>query len=43
MSRLLEPPDRLTAARRLALTAAATLLPVLPVAVTLVPGLRAPA
>ncbi|MFE0450712.1 M56 family metallopeptidase [Streptomyces sp. NPDC058914] len=39
--RLLTPPDRLTAARRLRLTAAAALAPVIPVLVTLVPGLRA--
>ena len=39
--RLLTPPDRLTAARRLRLTAAASLVPVIPVLVTLVPGLRA--
>ena len=35
------PPDRLTAARRLRLTAAAALVPVIPVLVTFVPGLRA--
>ncbi|MFI5795786.1 M56 family metallopeptidase [Streptomyces sp. NPDC051677] len=39
--RLLTPPDRLTAARRLRLTAAASLVPVIPVLVTLIPGLRA--
>lgn len=39
--RLLSPPDRLTAMRRLRLTAAAALVPVIPVLVTLVPGLRA--
>ncbi|MFJ8109324.1 M56 family metallopeptidase [Streptomyces sp. NPDC096132] len=39
--RLLTPPDRLTAARRLRLTAAASLVPVIPVLVALVPGLRA--
>ncbi|MFF8973411.1 M56 family metallopeptidase [Streptomyces sp. NPDC014995] len=39
--RLLTPPDRLTAARRLRLTAAAALVPGIPVLVTLVPGLRA--
>ncbi|MER6526954.1 M56 family metallopeptidase [Streptomyces sp. NPDC001508] len=39
--RLLSPPDRLTAMRRLRLTAAAALAPVIPVLVTLVPGLRA--
>jgi hypothetical protein len=39
--RLLTPPDRLTALRRLKLTAAAALVPVIPVLVTLVPGLRA--
>ncbi|MEH0542148.1 M56 family metallopeptidase [Streptomyces sp. B21-105] len=41
VSRLLAPPDRLTAPRRLGLTAAAALLPVIPVLVTFVPGLRA--
>ncbi|MEU3280480.1 M56 family metallopeptidase [Streptomyces antibioticus] len=41
VNRLLTPPDRLTAARRLRLTAAASLVPVIPVLVTLVPGLRA--
>ncbi|MFF3850261.1 M56 family metallopeptidase [Streptomyces sp. NPDC002328] len=41
VNRLLTPPDRLTAARRLRLTAAAALVPVIPVLVTLVPGLRA--
>ncbi|WP_327312882.1 M56 family metallopeptidase [Streptomyces sp. NBC_01235] len=39
--RLLTPPDRLTVARRLRLTAAASLVPVIPVLVALVPGLRA--
>ncbi|MCX4759871.1 M56 family metallopeptidase [Streptomyces sp. NBC_01275] len=39
--RLLTPPDRLTAARRLRLTATASLVPVIPVLVALVPGLRA--
>ncbi|MER6983604.1 M56 family metallopeptidase, partial [Streptomyces carpinensis] len=39
--RLLTPPDRLTAARRLRLTAVASLVPVIPVLVTLIPGLRA--
>ncbi|MFE7899148.1 M56 family metallopeptidase [Streptomyces sp. NPDC057424] len=39
--RLLTPPDRLTAARRLRLTAAAALVPVVPVVVAFVPGLRA--
>ncbi|MEU1187476.1 M56 family metallopeptidase [Streptomyces sp. NPDC005859] len=39
--RLLTPADRLTAARRLRLTAAASLVPVIPILVTLVPALRA--
>ncbi len=39
--RLLTPPDRLTAAHRLRLTAVASLVPVLPVLVAVVPGLRA--
>ncbi|MBB6418062.1 M56 family metallopeptidase [Streptomyces sp. AK010] len=39
--RLLTPPDRLTAARRMRLTAAAALVPVVPVLVAFVPGLRA--
>ncbi|GGY37894.1 M56 family metallopeptidase [Streptomyces djakartensis] len=39
--RLLTPPDRLPAARRLRLTAAAALVPVVPVLVAFVPGLRA--
>ncbi|TRO68315.1 M56 family metallopeptidase [Streptomyces sp. IB201691-2A2] len=39
--RLLTPPDRLPPARRLRLTAAAALVPVIPVLVTFVPGLRA--
>ncbi|MBZ9639315.1 M56 family metallopeptidase [Streptomyces sp. NPDC059862] len=39
--RLLTPPDRLTAARRLRLTATAALVPVVPLLVAFVPGLRA--
>ncbi|MEU7410831.1 M56 family metallopeptidase [Streptomyces sp. NPDC042638] len=39
--RLLTAPDRLPALHRLRLTATAALVPVLPVVVTLVPGLRA--
>ncbi|GGX01741.1 M56 family metallopeptidase [Streptomyces lomondensis] len=39
--RLLTPPDRLAPARRLRLTAAAALVPVVPVLVAFVPGLRA--
>ncbi|MEU0250178.1 M56 family metallopeptidase [Streptomyces sp. NPDC006235] len=39
--RLLTPPDRLPPARRLRLTAAAALVPVVPVLVAFVPGLRA--
>ncbi|MFD5161139.1 M56 family metallopeptidase [Streptomyces hawaiiensis] len=39
--RLLTPPDRLTPSRRLRLTAAAALVPVVPVLVAFVPGLRA--
>ncbi|MBQ0826743.1 M56 family metallopeptidase [Streptomyces tagetis] len=39
--RLLTPPDRLSAAARLRLTAAAALVPVVPVLVAFVPGLRA--
>ncbi|MCW7941559.1 membrane protein [Streptomyces hygroscopicus] len=39
--RLLTPPDRLSAAQRLRLTATAALVPVVPVLVTFVPGLRA--
>jgi hypothetical protein len=39
--RLLTPPDRLTAGRRLRLTAAAALVPVVPVLVACMPGLRA--
>jgi Zn-dependent protease with chaperone function len=39
--RLLAPPDRLTAARRLRLTAAAALVPVVPLLVAFMPGLRA--
>ncbi|WP_406010468.1 M56 family metallopeptidase [Streptomyces sp. NBC_00637] len=38
--RLLTPPGRLTPARRLRLTVAASLVPVVPVLVTLVPALR---
>ncbi|MFJ7962873.1 M56 family metallopeptidase [Streptomyces sp. NPDC096324] len=41
VDRLLTPRDRLTAARRLRLTAAAALVPVIPVLVAFVPGLRA--
>ncbi|MFD5812745.1 M56 family metallopeptidase [Streptomyces sp. NPDC127038] len=41
VDRLLAPRDRLTAARRLQLTAAAALVPVVPVLVAFVPGLRA--
>ncbi|MFD5075042.1 M56 family metallopeptidase [Streptomyces sp. NPDC058371] len=41
VDRLLTPPDRLTAARRLRLTAAGTLVPVIPLLVAFVPGLRA--
>ncbi|MFI1438381.1 M56 family metallopeptidase [Streptomyces fructofermentans] len=41
VQRLLTPPDRLTAGRRLRLTAAAALVPVVPVLVAFVPGLRA--
>jgi Zn-dependent protease with chaperone function len=41
VSRLLTPRDRLTAARRLRLTATAALVPVVPVLVAFVPGLRA--
>ncbi|MBD0840582.1 M56 family metallopeptidase [Streptomyces sp. TRM68416] len=41
VNRLLTPPDRLTAGRRLRLTAAAALVPVVPVLVTFVPALRA--
>ncbi|WP_210586237.1 M56 family metallopeptidase [Streptomyces sp. GESEQ-35] len=40
VNRLLTPPDRLSAARRLRLTAAAALVPVVPVLVTFVPALR---
>ncbi|MEV0172086.1 M56 family metallopeptidase [Streptomyces sp. NPDC050803] len=40
VNRLLTPPDRLTAGRRLRLTAAAALVPVVPVLVTFVPALR---
>lgn len=39
--RLLTPPDRLTAARRLRLTATAALVPAVPVLVAFAPGLRA--
>jgi Zn-dependent protease with chaperone function len=39
--RLLTPPDRLTAVHRLRLTATAALVPVIPVLVAFVPGLRA--
>ncbi|MFV0137468.1 M56 family metallopeptidase [Streptomyces sp. HMX87] len=39
--RLLTPPNRLTAGHRLRLTAAASLVPVVPVLVAFVPGLRA--
>ncbi|MCQ4209596.1 M56 family metallopeptidase [Streptomyces longispororuber] len=39
--RLLAPPSRLTPARRLRLTAAAALVPLVPVLVAFVPGLRA--
>ncbi|MEU3949346.1 M56 family metallopeptidase [Streptomyces sp. NPDC029526] len=39
--RLLAPPDRLTAGRRLRLTAAASLVPVVPVLLAFMPGLRA--
>jgi Zn-dependent protease with chaperone function len=41
VDRLLTPRDRLTTARRLRLTAAAALVPVVPVLVAFVPGLRA--
>ncbi|MFF7878229.1 M56 family metallopeptidase [Streptomyces californicus] len=41
VSRLLAPVERLTAGRRLRLTAAAALVPVVPVIVAFVPGLRA--
>ncbi|WP_406839919.1 M56 family metallopeptidase [Streptomyces sp. AHU1] len=41
VDRLLTPRDRLPAARRLRLTAAAALVPVVPVVVAFVPGLRA--
>jgi hypothetical protein len=41
VNRLLTPPRRLTPARRLRLTAAAALVPVVPLLVTFVPGLRA--
>ncbi|MGW6292864.1 M56 family metallopeptidase [Streptomyces sp. NPDC055058] len=39
--RLLTPPDRLTTGRRLRLTAAASLVPVVPVLLAFMPGLRA--
>ncbi len=39
--RLLTPPDRLPAVRRLRLTAAAALVPAVPLLVASVPGLRA--
>ncbi|EGX56877.1 integral membrane protein [Streptomyces zinciresistens K42] len=41
VNRLLTPADRLTAGRRLRLTAAAALVPVVPLLVAFVPGLRA--
>ena len=41
VNRLLTPPDRLTATRRLGWTATAALVPVVPVLVAFVPGLRA--
>ncbi|MET9732183.1 M56 family metallopeptidase [Streptomyces sp. NPDC006458] len=41
VNRLLTPPERLTAAHRLRLTAVGALVPVVPVVVALVPGLRA--
>ncbi|MFF0200288.1 M56 family metallopeptidase [Streptomyces sp. NPDC005017] len=41
VNRLLTAPDRLTPSHRLRLTAAAALVPVIPVVVALVPGLRA--
>ncbi|MFJ4922978.1 M56 family metallopeptidase [Streptomyces sp. NPDC088725] len=41
VNRLLSPVPRLTAGRRLRLTAAAALVPVVPLVVALVPGLRA--
>jgi hypothetical protein len=41
VDRLLTPPDRLPALHRLRLTAAAALVPALPVLVALMPGLRA--
>jgi beta-lactamase regulating signal transducer with metallopeptidase domain len=41
VNRLLTDPDRLPASRRLRLTAAAALVPVVPVLVALAPGLRA--
>ncbi|MGQ4475860.1 M56 family metallopeptidase [Streptomyces sp. SAS_276] len=41
VNRLLTPPDRLTALRRVGLSATAALVPVVPVLVAFVPGLRA--
>ncbi|MDX3854727.1 M56 family metallopeptidase [Streptomyces sp. AK02-01A] len=41
VSRLLSPVERLTAGRRLRLTAAAALVPVVPLLIAFVPGLRA--
>lgn len=41
VNRLLTPPARMTAARKLRLTALASLVPVVPVLVAFVPGLRA--
>ncbi|BBC30235.1 uncharacterized protein SGFS_015290 [Streptomyces graminofaciens] len=41
VNRLLTPPERLPAVRRLRLTACAALVPVVPVLVTFMPGLRA--
>jgi Zn-dependent protease with chaperone function len=41
VQRLLTPPDRLPPLHRLRLTAAAALIPVVPLVVALVPGLRA--
>ncbi|NEE23660.1 M56 family peptidase, partial [Streptomyces sp. SID7499] len=41
VNRLLAPVERLTAGRRIRLTAAAALVPVVPVFVAFVPGLRA--
>ncbi|NUR41761.1 MAG: M56 family peptidase, partial [Streptomyces sp.] len=39
--RLLTPPDRLPVTRRLGLTATAALVPMVPLMVAFVPGLRA--